>query len=77
MPSEIFELAAMSGAIVLGYWIALWLISLIIRDSSIGDPLYPLSMLLVAGFFYFWCDGFQPRQDLVLTTALAPTSTKS
>ena len=66
MPGDIIELAAISGALVLSYWVILWLISLVIRDSSIGDPLYPLSMLMVATFFYFWCDGFQPRQDLVL-----------
>jgi len=68
---DIIELAVMSSAIVFGYWILLWIISLIINDSSIGDPLYPLSMLLVAGFFYYWCNGYAPRQNLIfLLTAI-------
>jgi hypothetical protein len=30
----------------------LWLISLAIDDSSIGDPLYPVGMAITAGVFY-------------------------
>ncbi|MCB2109030.1 MAG: DUF1295 domain-containing protein [Rhodobacteraceae bacterium] len=71
MPAEIIELIAISSAIVFAYWIALWIISLMIRDSSIGDPLYPFSMLIVAVFFFFWCDdGYQPRQNLILALTL-------
>lgn len=66
MPADIFVLAITSGLIVLTYWIVLWIVSLIIKDSSIGDPLYPMSMLVVAIYFYFTSDGHQPRMNLVL-----------
>lgn len=67
MPAEIIQLALISGAIVLGFWLTLWAASLIFHDSSIGDPLYPVSLLIVAVFFYFWCSGGNPaRKQLVV-----------
>ena len=66
MPTDIIELAIISGLIILGYWLLLWVISLAIKDSSIGDPLYPMSMLVVAIFFYFYCDGAMARKNLIL-----------
>jgi steroid 5-alpha reductase family enzyme len=70
MPADILELAVISAAIIAGFWITLWIISLIIRDSSIGDPLYSLSMAIVATTFYFLCHGNPQRQLLVLVMTL-------
>lgn len=70
MPADIVTLALISLATIAGFWIALWLISLAIRDSSIGDPLYPLSMAIVATVFYFICEGNPDRQLLILTLTL-------
>jgi steroid 5-alpha reductase family enzyme len=71
MPGEIIELVLASSAIILAYWIVLWLISLAIRDSSIGDPLYSFSMVAVAAYAYITCDGYAPRQNLILVLTVA------
>jgi steroid 5-alpha reductase family enzyme len=71
VPTEILILAAICAATIFGCWIALWLASLVLRDSSIGDPLYPVIMAVTAGVFYVICDGNPARQKLVLGLTLA------
>ena len=66
MPADILPLALLSAGIIFAFWLTLWVISLIIRDSSIGDPLYSLSMAIVATTFFFYCHGDPVRQRLVL-----------
>ena len=39
MPADILYLVLVCAATIFGFWISLWLISLAINDSSIGDPL--------------------------------------
>jgi steroid 5-alpha reductase family enzyme len=70
MPDDILTLTLLSATIIVGFWLALWIVSLIIRDSSIGDPLYSLSMAVVAVVFYFVCHGNVHRQRLVLVLTL-------
>lgn len=70
MPADLVTLALISLGTVLAFWITLWLISLAIRDSSIGDPLYSLSMVIVAVVFYFVCEGNPERQLLVLALTM-------
>jgi steroid 5-alpha reductase family enzyme len=70
MPADILFLALVCAATIFGFWLALWLISLVIRDSSIGDPLYPVGMAITAGVFYVICDGNAARQNLVLGLTL-------
>jgi steroid 5-alpha reductase family enzyme len=65
MPTDILTLALMAATLVVSYWFLLWIVSLVIRDSSIGDPLYPLSMVIVAAAFYFMCHGNPQRQLLI------------
>lgn len=67
MPGEIIEIALITSGLIVAYWIGLWLISLALRDSSIGDPLYSLSMVVAVAFAYVRCDGYEPRQNLILT----------
>ena len=66
MPADIIQLALISLGTIVAFWVTLWLISLAIRDSSIGDPLYSLSMVIAATVFYFVCKGNPDRQLLVL-----------
>jgi len=66
LPADIVTLALVSLVTIAGFWITLWLISLAIRDSSIGDPLYSLSMVIAATVFYFVCKGNPQRQLLIL-----------
>lgn len=66
MPADIVTLALISLGTIAAFWITLWLISLAIRDSSIGDPLYSLSMVIAATVFYFTCKGHPQRQLLIL-----------
>ena len=70
MPAPVVTLALISLGTVVTFWVTLWLISLAIRDSSIGDPLYSLSMAIVAAVFYFVCKGNTERQLLVLVLTL-------
>jgi len=70
MPTEIITLALICAATIFGFWITLWLISLVIKDSSIGDPLYPVGMAITAFVFYLVCDGNPARQKLVLVLTL-------
>ena len=70
MPTEILHLILICAATIFGFWITLWLISLAIRDSSIGDPLYPVGMAITAVVFYVICDGNPARQNLVLAMTL-------
>ena len=70
MPVEILQLILICAATIFGFWLTLWLISLVIRDSSIGDPLYPVGMAITAGVFYVVCDGNPERQRLVLILTL-------
>lgn len=70
MPTDIVTLALLSLGIILAFWITLWIISLVIHDSSIGDPLYSISMVIAATVFYFVCQGNPQRQLLVLTMTL-------
>ena len=70
MPADIVSLALISLGTVLAFWITLWIISLAVRDSSIGDPLYSLSMVIVAVVFYFLGKGNPERQLLVLALTL-------
>jgi steroid 5-alpha reductase family enzyme len=66
MPTQLLQFALLSSGIILGFWFSLWILSLLVRDSSIGDPLYPVSMLIVATVFYFVGAGSPARQRLVL-----------
>ena len=70
MPVDIVHLALVTAAVVFGSWITLWLISLVIRDSSIGDPMYPVIMALVSLVIYATWDGNPERQRLVLAMTL-------
>ncbi len=70
MPGDIITLALICAGTIFGFWITLWLISLAMRDSSIGDPLYPVGMAITAVVFYFVCDGNPARQTLVLVLTL-------
>ena len=70
MPGDLVTLALISLGTILGFWLTLWVISLAIRDSSIGDPLYSLSMAIVATVFYFMARGNPERQLLVLVLTL-------
>ena len=70
MPADIVTHALISLATVVAFWVTLWIISLAIRDSSIGDPLYSLSMAIVATVFYFVGKGNPDRQILVLVLTL-------
>jgi steroid 5-alpha reductase family enzyme len=70
VPTDILQLILICAATIFGFWITLWLISLVIRDSSIGDPLYPVGMAITAGVFYAICDGNPARQNLVLGLTL-------
>jgi hypothetical protein len=70
MPADILYLVLICAATIFGFWITLWLISLAINDSSIGDPLYPVGMAITAGVFYLVCDGNPARQNLVLGLTL-------
>ena len=70
MPGDILQLILICAATIFGFWLTLWLISLVIRDSSIGDPLYPVGMAITAGVFYVICDGNPARQNLVLGLTL-------
>ncbi len=71
MPADIITLALISLGVIAGFWITLWLISLAIHDSSIGDPLYSLSMVIAATVFYFVSKGNPERQVLVLAMVAA------
>jgi len=66
MPPQVLQFALLSCAIVLAFWVALWVVSLVMHDSSIGDPLYPVCLLLVAAVFYFRHAGSPDRERLVL-----------
>lgn len=70
MPADIVTLALISLGTVVAFWVTLWLISLAIHDSSIGDPLYSLSMAIVATVFFFVGKGNPQRQWLVLMMTL-------
>jgi steroid 5-alpha reductase family enzyme len=70
MPGDIVTLVLTCAGTIFGFWITLWLISLVVRDSSIGDPLYPVGMAITAIVFYFVCDGNPARQKLVLVLTL-------
>ena len=70
MPTDILVLALVCAGTIFGCWITLWLVSLVMKDSSIGDPLYPVIMAITAGVFYAICDGNPARQKLVLVMAL-------
>ena len=54
MPADILYLALICAATIFGFWITLWLISLAIDDSSIGDPLYPVGMAITASMLLAW-----------------------
>ncbi len=66
MPADILSLALIALGTIAAFWITLWLISLAIHDSSIGDPLYSLSMVLAATVFFFVGKGNPERQALIL-----------
>jgi steroid 5-alpha reductase family enzyme len=69
MPSDlnlVLLAAAQSLAIISAFWLLLWAASLWLRNSSIGDPLYPVSMAIVAAFFYATGDGDPSRKLLML-----------
>ncbi len=66
MPADIVSLALISLGTIAAFWVTLWLVSLVIRDSSIGDPLYSISMVLAATVFFFVCKGNPERQMLIL-----------
>jgi steroid 5-alpha reductase family enzyme len=70
MSDDILTLTLIAAALIVGFWLILWVISLIIRDSSIGDPMYSLSMAMIAVVFYFLCHGNVQRQRLVLILSL-------
>jgi len=70
MPIDIIYLAALSVIVVFGSWITLWLISLIMKDSSIGDPMYPFIMALVAVIIFAYWEGNPARQRLILVMTL-------
>ena len=66
MPADIVSLALIALGTIAAFWITLWLVSLAIRDSSIGDPLYSISMVLAVTVFFFVCKGNPERQMLIL-----------
>jgi steroid 5-alpha reductase family enzyme len=66
LPADILSLALIALGTIAAFWITLWLISLAIHDSSIGDPLYSLSMVLAATVFFFVGKGNPERQALIL-----------
>lgn len=62
--------AGISLAIISAFWISLWVVSLIVRNSSIGDPLYPVSLAIVSGVFFGIGDGDPDRKLLMLVLTL-------
>lgn len=62
---EIAKSAATALAIIGTFWGALWILSLIVKDSSIGDPLYPVCMAIVAIAFNILGEGSSARQTLI------------
>ena len=59
------ELFGLGFAVILAVMTILWVISLLIKDSSIVDIFWGSGFVVLAWFAYFAADGYQPRQLLL------------
>ncbi|HLA44780.1 MAG TPA: DUF1295 domain-containing protein, partial [Aggregatilineales bacterium] len=62
------EIYLIGLAMILGFTTALWIVSLMVRDSSIIDPFWGI-LFLLSGVAYFLLsdDGFETRKILMIT----------
>lgn len=65
MTQEFLRVAAMSGALVLVMMMALWAVSVAIRDSSIADIFWGLGLVIIVLFTWTVSDGVDERRRLV------------
>lgn len=69
MWSEFLRLALLNAALIATAMIALWGLSLAIRDSSIADIFWGLGFVLVVWFTWFVSEGVESRRLLVASLA--------
>ena len=70
MLTEFLSLALANSLLILGMFFFVWVLSIMLRDSSIADILWGLGFVIVAWFTWSVADGVEARQLLVavLTT---------
>ena len=65
MTGEFLQLAAINAVFVLGMMVALWALSVVIRDSSIADIFWGLGFVFIIGFTWQISEGVAARRMLV------------
>ena len=70
MLTEFLSLALMNSLLILGMFFCVWVVSVLIRDSSIADIFWGLGFVVVVWFTWAVADGVEARRLLVavLTT---------
>ena len=66
MTEEFLRVAAMNAALVLGMMVALWGVSVAIRDASIADIFWGLGFIVIVLFTAAVSDGVEARRRLIL-----------
>jgi len=66
MTSEFLQVAAMNAALVLAMMVALWALSVVIRDSSIADIFWGAGFVFIVWFTATVSDGSEERRNLVM-----------
>jgi steroid 5-alpha reductase family enzyme len=64
--NDFLYLAAINFALIIGLMVALWGVSLALKDSSIADIYWGLGFIVSAWFTYFNSEGVAARRTLVL-----------
>lgn len=59
------ELFGLGLVVTLALMTIIWVISLLVKDSSIVDIFWGSGFVVLAWFYYFSADGYQPRQLLL------------
>ena len=62
------EVYGIAGLVILGLMTALWLVSLLLKDSSIVDMFWGAGFVLTAWVYFAFTDGFVWRKALLEKT---------
>jgi len=66
MITNVLAVAGVGFLAILGYMMILWLVSLIVKDSSIVDIFWGPGFIVAAGVYFAFTDGFLPRKVLLV-----------
>ncbi len=69
MFTEFLYLALLNSAVILGLFFCVWVLSVLIRDSSIADIFWGLGFVVVVWFTWAVSEGVESRRQLVAVLA--------